>query len=171
MYSSFLLAKSDLLVQFQLSYTRGTVIPCYLTLTSDDTEALDLLSSPNSPNIRLTRRLYHFTPQGSYEGALISDDDKSTAMGMGSTFGPSVMGTQMIPPAARGDSWERCKLNAVTHEVCNGVWWVPPKDVAQESYTRHLEGEIHLASDLQPSCSCSIFSIEVSLQLTDLFIN
>jgi hypothetical protein len=39
----------------QLSYTRGTVIPCLLTLESDDPQALDLLSSMTSPTVRLQR--------------------------------------------------------------------------------------------------------------------
>ncbi|KAJ2912286.1 hypothetical protein MD484_g8130, partial [Candolleomyces efflorescens] len=38
-----------------LSYGRGTNIPCYLTIKCDDKNALNLLSAPRSPCIRLRR--------------------------------------------------------------------------------------------------------------------
>jgi hypothetical protein len=43
-----------------LCYTRGTVIPLYLTLSSQDRQALDLLSSPHAINIRLRRRVRYY---------------------------------------------------------------------------------------------------------------
>jgi len=42
------------------------------------------------------------------------------------------------------------------------VWWVPPKDIPQEDYTKRLEGEIHLSKDLPPSSGFIPFVIEVS---------
>lgn len=42
------------------------------------------------------------------------------------------------------------------------VWWVPPKDIPQEDYTKRLEGEIHLAKDLPPSSDFIPFVVEVS---------
>ncbi len=53
-------------------------------------------------------------------------------------------------------------LKTMTHEVATATWWSPPKDVPQQASIRHLEGEIHLSPDLQPSCCCKIFLIEVS---------
>ncbi|KAJ6576649.1 hypothetical protein DFH09DRAFT_1149928 [Mycena vulgaris] len=38
-----------------LSYTRGTVIPCRLTLESGDNQALDMFSSPSAPVVTLRR--------------------------------------------------------------------------------------------------------------------
>ncbi|KAJ7707530.1 hypothetical protein B0H17DRAFT_918282 [Mycena rosella] len=38
-----------------LSYTRGTVIPCRLTLESNDTQALDMFSAPSAPLVTLRR--------------------------------------------------------------------------------------------------------------------
>jgi hypothetical protein len=35
------------------------------------------------------------------------------------------------------------------------------KDVVQGPNVRHLEGEIHLSPDLQPSCDFQLFQIEV----------
>jgi hypothetical protein len=40
-----------------LSYTRGTVIPLFLTLSSQDTQTLDLLSSRRAINVRLRRTI------------------------------------------------------------------------------------------------------------------
>jgi len=51
----------------------------------------------------------------------------------------------------------------VGHELGTARWRVPPdENVPQESHVRHLEGELHLRMDLQPSCICQIFYIEVS---------
>ncbi|EJD00901.1 uncharacterized protein FOMMEDRAFT_141671 [Fomitiporia mediterranea MF3/22] len=40
-----------------LAYTRGTVIPCHLTVRSSDRQALDLLASPSAPRVTLRRKL------------------------------------------------------------------------------------------------------------------
>jgi len=52
-------------------------------------------------------------------------------------------------------------------EVELAVWWVPANDATQEKYLRRLEGEIHLAKDLQPTCRFLPFSVEVSLCIID----
>jgi hypothetical protein len=43
-----------------LSYTRGTVIPLFLALSSEDTQALGLLSSNTSINVWLCRRIRYY---------------------------------------------------------------------------------------------------------------
>jgi len=53
-------------------------------------------------------------------------------------------------------------VNLVTHEVGRANWWAPPKNIIQGPNVRHLEGEIHLSPDLQPSCDFQSFRIEVS---------
>ncbi|EIW53242.1 uncharacterized protein TRAVEDRAFT_134054 [Trametes versicolor FP-101664 SS1] len=40
-----------------LCYTRGSVIPCLMTIETTDPQALDLLSAPRSPVVRLLRRI------------------------------------------------------------------------------------------------------------------
>ncbi|KAI0366529.1 hypothetical protein BV20DRAFT_951982 [Pilatotrama ljubarskyi] len=40
-----------------LCYTRGSVIPCLMTIETTDPQALDLLSAPRSPLVRLLRRI------------------------------------------------------------------------------------------------------------------
>ena len=53
------------------------------------------------------------------------------------------------------------ELKLVKHEVGRAQWWMPLKDVAQSPNVRHLEGEIHLSQNLQPSCDLRFFQIEV----------
>jgi len=65
-------------------------------------------------------------------------------------------------------------VNLVTHEVGRANWWTPPKNIVQGPNVRHLEGEIHLNPDLQPSCDFQSFRIEVlsafldQVELTDI---
>ena len=63
--------------------------------------------------------------------------------------------------AKRGDMIEE------VDEVGLAVWWVPTNDAIQEMYLRKLEGEIHLAKDLQPTCKFLPFSVEVCLSIID----
>ncbi|KAJ3514255.1 hypothetical protein NLJ89_g2473 [Agrocybe chaxingu] len=44
----------------QLVYTHGTVISCYLALSSQDTSMLDAFASPKAPYVRLVRQLRYF---------------------------------------------------------------------------------------------------------------
>lgn len=48
-------------------------------------------------------------------------------------------------------------------EVELAVWRVPPNNAPSETYLKRLEGEIHLAKDLQPTCRFPPFSVEVCL--------
>ncbi|CAA7259379.1 unnamed protein product [Cyclocybe aegerita] len=43
-----------------LCYTRGTVIPCYLMISSQDTRSLDTFADPKSQHVRLVRRVRFF---------------------------------------------------------------------------------------------------------------
>ncbi|KDR78623.1 hypothetical protein GALMADRAFT_118051, partial [Galerina marginata CBS 339.88] len=125
----------EVTIDHALSYTRGTFIPCYLRLSSEDSDALNTLSAPNALSVRLVRRLRHFLPYGG--------DAVSAGAGVTSDTVLSGMFTTVIS------------------EMAEAVWWVPPKDVPQEPYTRYLEGEIHLSRGLEPSSTCPLFQIEV----------
>jgi hypothetical protein len=60
----------DLSLAKPLSYTRGTVVPLFLTLRSKDPQALDLLSCPHAINIRLRRHVkYTYTGAADLEDA------------------------------------------------------------------------------------------------------
>ncbi|PPQ94799.1 hypothetical protein CVT25_007436 [Psilocybe cyanescens] len=43
-----------------LCYTRGTVIPCYLMISSHDSRSLEILADPQLQYVRLTRRIRYF---------------------------------------------------------------------------------------------------------------
>ncbi|KAF8165752.1 hypothetical protein B0H34DRAFT_794105 [Crassisporium funariophilum] len=142
-----------------LSYTRDTSIPCYLTLSSDDATALDTLTSSTAPYVRLVRRLKYFCPQGGIAGSAVQDSNLGTA---GGAYCEGIMPVA-VDPSGKGSS-----LISSVHEVSVGVWRLPPKDVLQQTYIRHLEGEIHIHPDMQPSCICTIFSIEYSVEVLPL---
>ncbi|KDR70203.1 hypothetical protein GALMADRAFT_76281 [Galerina marginata CBS 339.88] len=58
--------KSAINIIQQLSYTRGSVIPLVMTLESDDSQLLDLLSSPEAISVRTRRHIsaHHGKPHG-----------------------------------------------------------------------------------------------------------
>jgi hypothetical protein len=49
--------KGTLFLANPLSYTRGSVIPLFLTLTSSDAQVLNLLTSSKAASVRLVRRV------------------------------------------------------------------------------------------------------------------
>lgn len=154
-----------------LCYTRGTVIPCYLTLECLDVHALDLLSTPKSPVVRLTRRVRYT------QGALSTTDDFINEPS--SPFG-TLSGDPVASPANSSTSYpggvafsdmgvsKRGNMIEEIDEVELAVWWVPANDATQEMYLRKLEGEIHLAKDLQPTCRFLPFSIEYAVEMLPL---
>ncbi|KIM35167.1 hypothetical protein M413DRAFT_449876 [Hebeloma cylindrosporum] len=142
-----------------LCYTRGSLIPCFLTLSSEDSDALSSLSTPTSPFVRLTRRLQHFSPRGGTNSEGRQDSELFAGR-----EDPSSPYTWIVPPA--GDSSGKSgSLNSIKHGVGVAKWWVPPKGVLQDTFVRHLEGEIHLESDLHPSSSCPLFVIEYFVEM------
>ncbi|KAK7033381.1 hypothetical protein R3P38DRAFT_2922374 [Favolaschia claudopus] len=60
-----------------LSYTRGSPIPCIFALTSQDTQALDLLSSPRAVSVHLRRRLKPTLPASKRNGIFDANADLS----------------------------------------------------------------------------------------------
>ena len=118
---------------------------------------------PKSPYVRLMRRLQHFSPHG---GTTVEGKQQNELFAFREE--KSSPHSWIVPPA--GDSLGKARtLNTIEHEISVAVWWVPPKDILQETYVRHLEGEIHLQSDLQPSSSCPLFLVEVGA--TTLFLH
>ncbi|KDR76940.1 hypothetical protein GALMADRAFT_420148 [Galerina marginata CBS 339.88] len=58
-----------------LSYTRGSVIPLFLALESDDKQVLDLLSSPQEISVRVRRRTrYNAEPHKAFESKVWRDE-------------------------------------------------------------------------------------------------
>ena len=117
--------------------------------------ALSLLSTPKSPFVRLTRRVryaQYSSPTTENVSNEPSTSDGSPTAGFSASL--STVKDINISGGKRGDAKE-------ADEVELAVWWVPPKDAPQDMYMKTLEGEIHLAKDLQPTCRFPSFSVEV----------
>ncbi|KDR78631.1 hypothetical protein GALMADRAFT_223891 [Galerina marginata CBS 339.88] len=149
-----------------LSYARGTYIPCYLTFSGDDSDSLNILCAPSSPNVRLIRRLRHFSPHGGDE---VPDRNVNNRMEQNfDTASAGVNPMYGILPFAAGGSGKGSSLKTVITEAGKATWRVPSWDVPQDSNTRHFEGEIRLSSDLQPTCLCPIFQVEYFVEMLPL---
>ena len=138
-----------------------------MTLESLDDHALGLLSTPKSPIVRLTRRVRYTQGPSSATDDVLNEPS--------SPFG-TLNGDPVAPPAKSSTSYrggiplsgsKRGDMIEEIDEVELAVWWVPANDATQEKYLRRLEGEIHLAKDLQPTCRFLPFSVEVSLCIID----
>ncbi|KAH9903240.1 hypothetical protein C8Q73DRAFT_742388 [Cubamyces lactineus] len=119
-----------------LCYTRGSAIPCLMTIETSDPQALLLLSAPRSPVVRLVRT--------------ISTNDP-TAGSVG------VKGAKKLP---------RLGYESNVEEITTAVWWPDPHGSDASSPQRKvLHGEIHLSKALKPSCSLGRFEISVCVPL------
>jgi hypothetical protein len=112
------------LTNTQLSYTRGSVIPCWIVLESGDLQALDIFAEPSSLAVRLQRCVRY---QGT---ALVTMQN--------------IDSTQSIL------------------EVASAVWWPHPNQFT--AYTRTLEGEIHIPSDLASSSVMTLAQFSISVR-------
>ena len=142
-----------------------------MTLECSDVHALDLLSTPKSPVVWLTRRVRYA------QGASSTTDDLLNEPS--SPFGTLSGDSPVAPPAQFSTSYpggipffnigggKRGDMIEEIDEVELAVWWIPVNDATQEMYLRKLEGEIHLAKDLQPTCKFLPFSVEVRLCIID----
>ena len=69
-------------------------------------------------------------------------------------------------PKDAGQSMPSTSLNGTMVEdkmdVEKAVWWFNPEAEDLGVQVRHLEGEIHLEKELQPSCSFSLLKVSVS---------
>ena len=130
------------------------VIPCFLVLSSNDVETLETLCTPNIPSVGLMRRLRHIVPADEDERKQIVNDAIWTNAGLGCPGVPMTF----VPSTARDGKDPHIKT--MLHEMGTATWW--ESDVRNEPNTRHLQGEIHLSADLEPSCACRIFTVEVN---------
>ncbi|KAI0339812.1 hypothetical protein BDW22DRAFT_1486519 [Trametopsis cervina] len=107
-----------------LSYTRGSAIPLHLTVTCSDSQALDLLSSPSAPLVRLRDGSHvNYDAGGSNQSGVykkLSDMQAVHPMFFRDYFVPSN----------------------------TAVWWTTP---CGEDNKRTLQGEIHLRPHQKPS--------------------
>jgi hypothetical protein len=112
------------------------VIPCYLSIHSKNTDALDTLANHEYLRVCLVRRIHlHEDPKQAYSRT----QEVQNANG------------DKVPPGVieRIDIIERA------------VWW--PISSSEEPDTRYLQGEIHLKKELQPSSQFLLFKVSVSI--------
>ncbi|KAE9405196.1 hypothetical protein BT96DRAFT_812587 [Gymnopus androsaceus JB14] len=124
-----------------LSYTRGSVIPLSLVLTSKDYQALDLLSSPRVLTVILRRKV-------------INNENN---LGESKPLWKGHIQTEISREPAQ--------------DIATAVWWQRPDDemnIVQNTATprtRELEGEILLSKSLKPTFHISHFGIEYSVAM------
>ncbi|KAF8969354.1 hypothetical protein BDZ97DRAFT_238363 [Flammula alnicola] len=129
------------------SYTRGTVIPCHISIESNDTQALDVLASPKTIAVRLIRHVQYYE-DGGQSLSPVQGKQKQAAVSI-----------------AVSDSSTSGGMIEDTMEEQRAVWWVNPDVGGQEGKKRTLEGEIHLEKELQPSCEFSLFKVSYAVEL------
>ncbi|KAF5309081.1 hypothetical protein D9611_015036 [Ephemerocybe angulata] len=176
-----------------ISYCRGTVIPCWLTIACEDTSALNIFSDPRSPRVRLRRFTRFFdnrTPDNYYrESAPPAMYLQVGAVGnMGTSLPPKIawqlaqrrtlvrnanLGSGEVPALSFGDFDDQTDDPKALdpsddddeREIGSGaVWWIP-QDLTQQPGLRKLMGELHLPRGLQPSCPFPLFNVLYRIEL------
>ena len=147
-----LTTRCKLYVAKPLSYARGSHIPLYLRLSSQDTGALSVLCNPKVPLVRLMRNLSHFALG---DDTLHGCNDLLPGGADNSIFPAGGIVPNMIHTKDR-------RLNLSSKEVATAMWWVPSmKGTSQQTGVKWLEGELHLPGELKATNDCALFSIEV----------
>jgi hypothetical protein len=106
-----------------LAYTRGSCIPIHLSISTSDSQALDLLSSPIAPVVLVL--------------AYLEANLESTSV-------KRLVGTSKL--TQQGDD----TLFLESRIVQSAVWWPDSAFVPAEKRERRLFGEIHLSSGITP---------------------
>ncbi|KAH9482506.1 hypothetical protein JR316_0004606 [Psilocybe cubensis] len=136
------------------AYTRGTIIPCHVSIRCKDLEDLDVFARPETLCIRLARRVQYYHDGGQ---SFLSRKQKQA---------------QVLSVSVRGNATDVQKGMLVdVAEVERAVWWTSSDNERAQSqpingvYCRDLNGEIHLSKELQPSCSFSLFKVSYTVEL------
>lgn len=119
-------------------YTRGSVIPCHLSIHSTNTEALDILANHKYIRVCLVRRIHYY-------------EDPKQAYSRTQQFS-NATGDHVVPPGVREQA----------ETIARAVWWSSSTD---ELDRRCLEGEIHLDKELQPSSQFLLFKVLYTIEL------
>ncbi|CAA7259913.1 unnamed protein product [Cyclocybe aegerita] len=127
------------------SYTRGAIIPCHLTLQSNDRTALDVLANPKCLAVRLIRRVQY--PEDAARASASSLRDSQGRFEDVSVVEKAVWWV----PGANGGALEG-EENITASSSGMGT-------------IRSLEGEIHLDKDMQPSCDFPLFKVAYELEV------
>lgn len=151
-----------------LCYARGTVIPCHLTITSVDMNALDLLAVPKSaPLVRLMRRVRYRQDSSAGPDSLEPTVRSSSFNGIGAGVLPMPVTRshkrRASDPGTK-NSVESGGMADVVEEMGVAKWSLKTKQDAEGSF-RVLEGEIVLGKELQPSCGFALFNVQYTVDM------
>ncbi|KAL1699154.1 hypothetical protein EV121DRAFT_296454 [Schizophyllum commune] len=170
-----------------LAYTRGSVLPLALTFESHDAAALDLLSAPTAPVVRLRRRLRYKADIGKvdegddYEGEGGGGRECEGGGGRQSNGNGIARQTSGIARQtsgiARQTSGIARQTSGIARQTSNTTpwtesttvydlasWW-PREGAPQHIYRRCLDGEIHLKEDLKPTTNFAHWRVEYEVVL------
>ncbi|PPQ66606.1 hypothetical protein CVT24_006917 [Panaeolus cyanescens] len=140
----------ELYIAQPLSYARSSFLPCFLSISSDDSRVLDALCVPSSPQVQLIRKLKHPTHDAADNS---QHNTQILSIGVYDCVSIAVLpGVQHV---------------TITTQAAKAMWWKPPKNVEQSAFRRSMAGEIHFPKGLIPSSSCSFFSVEYFVEMTN----
>lgn len=153
-----------------LCYARGTVIPCHLTITSGDMNALDLLAVPKSaPLVRLMRHVRYRQDSSAGPDSLEPTARSSSFNGIT----PGVVPMPVTRSHKRRASHPETKnsvrsggggMTELVEEMGLAKWSLKTKQDAEGSF-RVLEGEILLGKELQPSSGFALFNVQYTVDM------
>ena len=166
----------------QLTYTRGSFIPCHLTITSSDIQALNLLAIPTAQRIRLMRRV-RYTQRVSNIVLRKAGSSHDNDIGVSALHRPlpdssrslhsrnssSVRQSMLISSLRRPELQSPEDIVEAMDEIAFARWQIIPPEPGvfpSDLKTRTLGGEIHLPGTLKPSCPSPLFNISVRLALS-----
>ncbi|KAJ3508722.1 hypothetical protein NMY22_g16523 [Coprinellus aureogranulatus] len=184
-----------LFLALPLSYSPGTPLPCYLTITCDDVHALEVFANPLVPQVRLRRTIRFLANQEpedasqlitpiptslTYESMMnyvptrpkISStlsnlaDPKGLEQSKGRYLGSQSAIEPFMPSARQGDEENHSKPPGVCKEHdMASARWRTTLGSTQDGRTKSLYGEIQLPRGLQPSCDFPLFNILYHVEL------
>ena len=125
------------------------MIPCFLTISSEDETVVQIISSQKAPTLRLLRCIQH---------PIVGENTKLKPE---QGFGLGMFGAYQTVIQVGAMNVPTGQMTSVYHEVGRAQWWVPPESVIQHPNVRHLEGEIHLSQSLHPTCDFRFFQVQV----------
>jgi len=151
---------------WQLSYTRGTPIPCLLSVACSDKQALDLFFTPASTSVHLFREVSY--------GA--DETPSSAGAGPSSASSSSTYLRTPLSNATTSSPKQAPKLALRKARTCvaSAVWWNRRDnlhcDVDDEGRARlRMEGEIHIPKELPPSFAFGPFKMKYSIVMLPFY--
>jgi len=150
------------------------VVQCFLTIACNNKNALQILSDPRSPRVHLSRsirvaghsRSTHPLTQGDGQRRW----QKVSSKGFGSVIANGGFGetgawrTKGENQGARAYADSLEEVENGHNRVAAALWRVPRSPIdalTDRPGIRGLVGEMHLSTELQPTCTFPLFRIQV----------